>query len=267
MNKVNVFTYWETSPFRTTIPPYILCGLISMQMALGDRFTLISPSNLSDEVDFDFASKEFLFAGIADREKDSISRITAKSDFIRFKRIYDRGGVWLDADTIVISNFLYEIDPLLISGKLVWHSEQFFGALPGCPLIGQAVANMLSAQRQTYANPGNIKEAVQSPENKDGIVYVPQKIWDPTGTAAYKSVDWKMGYEHELSVGEFIKNRDCKIIKMYNSMLATYDYSKMTVREFLESGVLFSRIFLNINPNVQFWAEGADALNEALAPQ
>jgi len=104
--ELKVFTYWETAKGVDIIPPYILCGLVSAQRAFGDRFLLITRRNLADWVDFDFLSTTFIFAAQKDPVKDQISKIVAKSDFLRFKFIAQHGGVWLDADSILRKSFI-----------------------------------------------------------------------------------------------------------------------------------------------------------------
>jgi len=262
-NEIKAFTYWECSPYRPTLPPYIACGLITMQSILGCRFLLLTPSNLQNYIDFDFSTKDFYFAGQSDKEKDSISRITAKSDFIRFKYICDNGGIWMDADTIILKDFFNALDPLLKLNRLVWHSEQFFGGQCGINLVKTAVNNMLESQRQSYGNPGQIKGMLPQKTN-EFVTFIPSSYFDPTGDGSYKAAKWEVAAHTGVELNDFLRNKNCRIIKIYNSMLSTKDFSRLSVSDFLETNTLLSKIFLYINSDKYFWIEEAEALSGML---
>jgi hypothetical protein len=265
MSAPQAFTYWETSPYRPTVPPYILCGLVSMQRALGERFRLITRQTLADDVDFDFASRDFYFAAVADRAKDSISRITAKSDFIRFKRILDQGGIWIDADSIVLDDFLPVTDPMLDTGRLIWHSEQFFGALKGNELVRDAVENMLGSSRQHYANPGKIKDRLPAASNEQ-VTYLPSTLLDPTGDASYRAKDWETASRGDIPLAAFLRNPACRVVKIYNSMLLTKDVSQQTVAAFLQSGSLMAQVCLHVESSIEWRVVRAAEVAASLAP-
>lgn len=233
-----------------------------MRRVFGDRFLLITEDNLSECVNFDFGSKEFFFAANPDPKKDSISRITAKSDFIRFKYIEEHGGVWLDADTLVISDFLPTLAPFFEAEKLVWHSEQFFGALPGNPLIAQTVATMVAADRQLYGNPGGSRELVQA--SKEGVTFVPQSVWDPTGAYAYSASNWQETMREDLPFDEFFRNPDCCLVKMYNSAVSARDVSDFDVETFLKSHILLAQLFRHVEPDVDYWVRETQDLGKHL---
>jgi hypothetical protein len=236
-----------------------------MQLALADRFLLITPHNLSKHVDFDFSTKSFYFAGISDKRKDSISRITAKSDFIRFQRILEYGGIWMDADTIILRDFYSVIQPLFTDRNLVWHSEQFFGANANNETIRSATSVMLQSERQFYANPGNIKHNL-APQSNQHLTYIPFTYLDPTGDATYRASNWEIPSRSNIRLCDFLRNDQCCVIKVYNSMLSSELLSVFSVEDFLDSDTLLAQIFLKINEDKSFWVDRADALSDMLSP-
>lgn len=259
---IKVFTYWETNKYKKHIPPYILCGIISMKRAFGDKFEMITKHNLEQKVDFDFSQKEFFFAADTDVVKNETSKIVAKSDFLRFKYIQDNGGIWLDCDTIVLQSFLEEISDLFEQNKLVWHSEQFFGSLPENEIISECVNNMLLAERQIFGNPGGCKELIE--KNKKNVSIIPQFVWDPTGKAEYNASTWKVATRVDIRIESFIKNDKCSLVKIYNSEIAKMDVSNSTVDEFLMEDSLMAQLFKKIEPNIDYWVNEARILNSKL---
>ena len=261
-DKTKIFSYWETSKLKPHIPPYILCCLVSMQRALGDNFLLLTPRNISQHIDFDFSSKPFLFAGHKDPVKNEISRIVAKSDFLRFEYIRTNGGIWLDADTIVLKDFFTEIMALLSAEKTLWHSEQFFGGYPNDPIISEAATNMLKSDRQVFGNPGNCKELIQA--QKSRVNFIPQSIWDPTGVGEYSAKNWDLPTQVGANATNFLKNK--ALVKIYNSAISKTHISQQSVESFLNQGTVLSHIFLSIEPDREYWFEASRRLEEELRP-
>lgn len=222
-----------------------------MEMFLGPDFELLTIKNVEERIDFDLSQKQFYFAGIPDKKANDISMITAKADFIRFRHVRKNGGVWLDCDTIVLKPFIDLIRPLVNDQKLAWHSEQFFGALPENDLITTIEANMLSTDRQTFANPGSCKEVIQ--DNRDAVSFIPSVIWDPTNEHSYSSKNWEDTASGTLQLSDFLKNDNCCIVKMYNSMMRTMAMGDFSPEQFLRSGSLVANIFLSIEPDISIW--------------
>ncbi|HML53794.1 MAG TPA: glycosyltransferase [Solidesulfovibrio magneticus] len=251
------FTFWEQSAYLHKVPPYILCALITMRLTFKESFLLLNKSNLKDWVDFDFESKLFYFSSSSDKDKDALSKIVAKSDFIRLYFVYKHGGFWLDADTIILSDFMSNLLEM-VSDKLVWHSEQLFGATIGNSLVKVAAENMIESERQVFGNPGGIKDIVGS--NKDKVTFIPLKIWSPRLDGSYSAKSWDMMTRTDMNVDTFLTNKECCLVKIYNSELGKLPFSQMSVEDFLRSDILLSRMFLHINPDISFWVEQVDAL-------
>lgn len=261
-DNIKVFTYWETNQYKNYIPPYILCGLISMKRAFGDQFLLLTKHNLEQEVNFDFSQKEFFFAEQSERVENETSKIVAKTDFLRFKYIQDHGGIWLDSDTIVLQNFFKEIGDLFELNKLVWHSEQFFGSLKKNEIISSAISTMLNANRQIYGDPGGSKELIQ--KNKHLVSFIPQFVWDPTGEGKYNASNWDITARSDIKVEDFLKNERCCLVKIYNSTLSRLGLSNITVDEFLDGNTLMAQLFKRIEPDIEYWISETDLLRNDL---
>ena len=95
MIEKNVFTYWET-PAGKTIPPFIQYCLRSF-LRLGKDINLImlTPDNLH------LYTKDIYMPPGWDRLKD----ISQKADIIRLAMLYQYGGAWVDADTVILKSF------------------------------------------------------------------------------------------------------------------------------------------------------------------
>lgn len=231
-----------------------------MQRAFGDRFILLTPTNLNRYVDFDFSEKIFFFARSTDRKKDSISLITAKSDFIRFRFIQENGGFWLDADTLVLGDFTPEVGPLMKQGKLAWHSEAIFGAYACNSIVRKAAEAMIASHRQKFGNPGGIKDFLKEC-SEDKISVIPRWLHDPTLDRSYRNTDWSKTTRDDIEASDFIENPSCKIVKIFNSNLQGVDMSRMSVEDFFASNTLMSKLFLHVEPSVDYWIKAASEVN------
>jgi len=121
---------------------------------------------------------------------------------------------------------------------------------------------MENSARQAYGNPGGIKELVQA--RKPEVVFVPQKVWDPTGNHGYSARNWEQTTRYDVSVDEFVQNQDCSLIKVYNSTISRTDLSKLSVEEFLETNTLIANLFLSVEPDVSFWIDRSKECEEGL---
>lgn len=252
---MKVFSYWEQNSFSNVIPPYVLCGLSSMRKIFQDDFILLNKRNLSSWVDFDFSKKNIFFAASPDKKFDQISRIVAKSDFIRFKFIEEHGGFWLDADSVVFGDFRPDLMQGVGDGKFVWHCEAFFGAEKQNRLVKSVVANMIASERQIFANPGNVKDIVV--ENRSDVSHIPLTLIDPTSQHSYNAKSWAIVTQSGTQVSDFLVNDSCKMMKLYNSVTSGADLATLSVSDFLESDSLLANLFLHIEPAKNFWIDEA----------
>lgn len=259
---LRAYTYWETPSTSSIIPPYILLGLANMRRALGERFFLLTKSNLSGYLQGSQNNKDWRFSISSNLLTSELMSIVAKSDFLRMRTVYELGGIWMDADSIVLTNFAYMLDNL--SHKLTWHSEQFFGALPGHDILRIASENMLKAPMQKWGNPGGIKDIIQ--RNQHEISHVNWKtLLDPNYKTPYNYKSYDIMVDTKVSASEFLCNTNQILLKMYNSGFMKYDIAKQTVDDFLNGDTLLAKIFLSLDPDKARWSEECSKLEALLA--
>ena len=246
-------TYWESAP-GNKMPPYIALCIATMRCVLGDSFLFLHENNISDFLKGDFHEKQWAFKP-KDKEQDAeIKSIVAKSDYIRMAYVEHNGGFWMDADTIVFQDFLPDFD--LTGGSIYWHSEQFFAARAGSPILKAACDRAMADEYQSWGNPGGIKNLINA--NPDDVEIIPEKLIDPGYTPAYKYSNWKILLDENIGVDEFLINKDAKIMKLYNTYLRESGLGYLNMEDFFSSNTLISRIFLNLNPDKGFWISEAD---------
>jgi hypothetical protein len=98
---VNYVSYWETAAGQS-MPPWIALALVSMQRALGDNFTLLTPDSLEHCIDASILGKDWRFEPLTFSMDKGIEAIVARSDFIRMAYVHRHGGAWIDADSILL---------------------------------------------------------------------------------------------------------------------------------------------------------------------
>lgn len=256
----NIYTYWENSSARTLPPPYVILGLASMRRVFGENFIIVTPRNLSALLGDLPESKEWTFGNNGDPQKSEVRSIVAKSDFLRMKFVHDLGGYWLDADTVLLQDFRTELDRQLAGDRhLLWHSEAFFGARPGNEILRKACANMLGRQNQTWGNPGDLKTLVADHEG-----HVKKISFNYIGTGFSPEYSYKtqeVMLRTDVSPGDFLRNKEQRVLKLYNTPLSGTGFGSMAVSEFLESDILLARIFLSIESK-DYWLENSQAIIE-----
>ncbi|NQY38654.1 MAG: hypothetical protein HRT80_01000 [Henriciella sp.] len=262
MSDFRVISFWATLSNKTHIPPYILCGLVSIKRAFQDRFLLLTPNTLEDHIDFDFQKRVFFFAASADKEKDELSRIVGTSDFVRFAYIAQHGGMWLDADSIVLRNFEKELQSMFSAKPIAWQCEALFAAQGPHPDIDQIKRNMIEAPRQLFGNPGECKTYLNG--RNDDVSLMPSSLWDPTGNQSYSAKTWERSIASGNDLDTFLENPECAVIKLYNSSISQNDLSDLSVREFLERDTILGKLFLHIEPSIEFWVEKGEELHQGL---
>lgn len=91
--KHNMWVYWELVNGATSPPEYIkLC--MDIMKKNGDRYFNVI-----------FLNEKTIFNYLPDLRKDiNDLPIALKTDYIRVRLLYQYGGLWIDADTIVMSN-------------------------------------------------------------------------------------------------------------------------------------------------------------------
>lgn len=254
-------TYWENAPGQV-MSPYVALALISMRRALGDRFLLLTPKMLKDSIDPVVLNKLWAFEPLPFTLATGIEEIVAKSDFIRMAWVQQYGGVWLDADTLMLRDPSDSLFPDGLSTKLHWHSECLFGSLPGNPLLRRALETGLAEERHAWGNPGCIKNLVSLlPES---VVNISGEVIDPGYRPLYNFTSCEVMRRSDLSVECFLL-RPVALLKLYNTYFRRTASRIESVADFLANGTLLAGLFLHIEPDINYWLVESETLFAELA--
>jgi len=92
IQKPILWAYWELKPGHTSRPPYI-------------NICFKTFNNASNVFDIHMLNEKTIYNYLPDLRKDiNELPIALKTDYIRIALLYKYGGLWLDADTIVMNN-------------------------------------------------------------------------------------------------------------------------------------------------------------------
>lgn len=257
MKAFKFISYWETAAGRS-MHPYAALALVSIQRALGDSFLLLTPESTPEYIGTDYLSKKWGFTTLGFDFAPSIAAIVAKTDFVRMAYVYQHGGVWLDADTLVFNDPTPNIFGAGPTAKLHWYSEAFFGSCPGNILLEQAVANALKAENHDWGNPGNIRDLIARQPNL--VVPISNHWLDPGYRPLYNFTSCEVMRSTEVSIEEFLTNSDMKLLKLYNTYFSRTATRQQSVSEFLQSNTLLARLFLHLEPDQDYWLSEASTL-------
>ncbi|MEC3766366.1 capsular polysaccharide synthesis protein [Cupriavidus sp. SS-3] len=243
---MKAFTYWETLPGKR-VPPYVALGIVSMKIAYGENFVLLNEENVSEYIS-GCEEKKWAFSKYNSNLTPEMAAVVAKSDYVRMRFVAEHGGFWNDADTVVLTDMLRRIE--IQGDELHWHSEAVFAARRGNPILSDVAENMLVSEFQTWGNPGGIKDVLKGGK----VVPIPFKYVDPGVVPVYSFRNSEIILDEEISVSDFLVNRDVCLLKLYNTDFGARKVGQMSVADFLDSGLMLSRIFLSINSDKRFWA-------------
>ncbi|CAI8987566.1 Gb3_synth domain-containing protein [Pseudomonas sp. IT-P100] len=247
--RVNYVSYWETAAGQN-MPPWIALALVSMQRALGDHFTLLTPDSLEHCLDASILGKVWRFEPLTFNMDKGIEAIVARSDFIRMAYVHRHGGAWIDADSILLRDPTSLLFPTGLDERLHWHSECLFASLPGNVHLAEALATGLTAEAHAWGNPGGIKEIVaRSPQQQ---VPISPSVCDPGYRPLYNFDSCAVMRRTDIGVSDFLL-RDVSLLKLYNTWFKRTATRYESVAEFLDEGTLLSRIFLHIEPDRSYW--------------
>lgn len=251
MQDIKVYSYWKSPSYKKDIPPYVLLGLASAKIVLGDKFILLNDKKAKDYLGEDYDEKEWKFANEVDPMKKELRGIVAKSDYIRMAIVNKLGGVWIDADTIVLKDFTNYFSSLnLNQNDLLWYCEAFFMSLEDNFLLKTACSNMMNAEIQKWGNPGGLKDLI-----KENMGYIKKIPFDmiKLGDFNYSYANREIMLSKEVTTCSALSNQQQHIIVLYNTPFSETEYGKMTCSDFLDQDILLSKIFLKINPDKGLW--------------
>lgn len=247
-------TYWETAPGRA-MPAYVALSLASLKRVLGDQLLFLTPRNTPDYIGHAYLEKDWQFSGLEFDGCSAITSIVAKSDFIRMAYVYQRGGIWLDADSIMFHDLRPSMFPDVFGDHLHWYSEVLFGAAPGHPLLGDAIAACLSQPYQQWGNPGGIRDLVA--DRQDMVSAISGHALDPGYSPFYCFNTCEVMFDRHLRPSDFLVNPDLKLLKLYNMYFGRSPIAQLSAAQLLDTGTLLARLFLHLEPDPRYWIKCA----------
>lgn len=259
-SEVSYVSYWENAPDQA-MAPYVALALVSMRRALGDHFLLLTPQMLDNVINPEIVDKRWAFEPLSFTIAENIEAIVAKSDFIRMAWIEQHGGVWLDADTLMFRDPSDALFPTGLSSRLHWHSECLFGSLPGNPLLTQALEIGLAREKHAWGNPGCIKDLVL--QCSEQVISISTDFVDPGYRPLYNFTSCEVMRRTDLSVELFLR-QPVALIKLYNTYFRRTSSRIESVAEFLTNDTLLARLFLHIEPDMNYWLAETELLMDGL---
>ena len=98
-----IWQYWETKDVK----PYFIDELRELAIKnSGSELVLVGPDNINE------------YLPDIPKEIFEIQELAHKADMIRALLIYEYGGMWLDSDAIVLSDFKMSNTPPIISRRI-----------------------------------------------------------------------------------------------------------------------------------------------------
>ena len=252
---MKVYTYWENAPGRP-MPPYVALSIANMQRQLGGRFELLTARSIA-ELGPLVLQKHWAFEALPFTQNPALLAIVAKSDYVRLAWIALYGGIWLDADMIVMASLDDLLARVASSGKLHWSSEAFFAAAPGHAILREASKAALASPRQAWGNPGGVRDLIAARPND--ICVLDPSLLDPGYVPQYGFPTCDIMHSTRQSVEEFLTNPDLRVLKLYNTYFSRSALNS-SPEAFLSSGTLLARLFLAIKSDPRYWLEAAQAV-------
>ena len=249
---MKLYTYWENAPGRV-MPPYVALCIATMQRWMGERFQLLTPNSIVSlgpvamRKRWDFEPLPFAHAS-------THLAIVAKSDYVRLAWIARHGGMWLDADMILVGPLDDLLSAALRSDRLHWSSEAFFAAAPGCAILREAAESALAARLQAWGSPGGVRELIEA--RPDEVEMLDQRLLDPGSNPPYGFQTCETMLSTVRPVETFLTNPDMCVLKLYNTYFSRSALNT-SVESFLASRTLLARVFLAMESDRSFWLNAA----------
>lgn len=239
------------------MPPYVALAIVSMERVLGDSLILLTPKSVPELIGSEYLDKSWDFTPLEFTFDSGIRSVVARSDFIRMAYVYNNGGVWIDADTILLRNPIKKLFPDGLTSKLHWYSEVLFGSLPKNSLLKQAIKTAWGQNAQAWGNPGEIKSIIAS--HPECITVIPSSIVDPGYRPIYNFGSCDVMRRCDIEVESFLIN-DIDILKLYNTYFTRTTEKQQSVAEFLAGNTLLAKLFLHLEPDADYWISMSENL-------
>lgn len=225
----NIWSYWEGPSF----PLLDLCR--ETMLRHNPQAVLLNPDTLlplrRGDLDLDFSNR----------------CIAHKSDWIRFFLLKEYGGLWLDADCIVMKPLQPLLDCLAVTHFMAYdegHGHNFGCGLCGAPAHGHHISDIYSRVTNRLRNPqplhwleltdGSVKDVVIRYHEGKGFLRLDRNMFEP--------VSWNGSWD-----AFFVERDDDQHAAHFNGSAFTYmlsnnslgDRAKRLTREQLLGGRFF----------------------------
>lgn len=254
MKQINIFTFWEP---KLNIPGYIkLCIRTWQNIFPNNRIIILDYSNLYHYLGHSLISKILC----------KNMRMSVQADAIRVAILKKYGGIWMDADTIVINssfiksfyNYQYELVTLsyhigfiYASKNSIFISKWLRKIIKGVNNYKKALSRNFTKEQYIYFNRGNyLGNSIFNPIVKEckGKEYLqidrlkmfafPEIIFIKANLPAH--IKYRMFYFSRGNPKEIIdKNKG--IIMLHNSWTPK-QYRNMSEEEFLKQDILLAHL-------------------------
>jgi hypothetical protein len=244
---MNIWTYWDKPE---TQPAYIDLCFESMLRNCGSKHSLHILSDASINVWLPDLRKDLDRI----RLKDGVPQPNNKGDYIKGKLLVEHGGLWLDADTIVLRP-LDEVARKLMRHKIISRINEskglcvnFLGAKRRCKYMRQYADEQdaeLDAEDMVLVRGGHafatgkITRMWKESENPDNEFY----IFDREIAPLY-SKEWKTFFKGAEIYSQYIKENTLTV--MLYQRLFPKEFLHMSKEEILKQDWLISEIFRRI---------------------
>jgi mannosyltransferase OCH1-like enzyme len=227
---MNIWLYWENAKDKHK-PPYLdLCfETIKKNRGKFDKIILLNEQTIHNYIELPYYWKD-------------VECIAHKTDYLRSRLLLKYGGLWLDSDTVILSDLSWILEVLNKYSFIGWGDDNG-------PYIGTFACNKGDKLVQRWA------------ERQDKIFYKKQWGWAKLGTDIlweeakkfrialfpYKMIapidwrDWRKFFSEQISKEDIIK-LDIKMITLYNNFMGK-ELLYISREGILKGNTLLSKIF------------------------
>jgi len=266
MNKLPVWTFWQNFN-NNIIPPYIdLCIDTMRKFCQNDKFELhiVNYENLEQylpNIRKDIFKIEYTFdnppSGVS-KEKLKTRKIGIIADYIRLCLLKEYGGIWTDADNIILKE-LTEISDHLITKDFVastrfWKhfsiSNGFIASVPNgliiaewLELVNKKLDDMKEKNNYNIFSYGIFGENMIGKIISNNIdkcyIYMDDKI------LPIKCKQRGIFFKEKYNYDKLITNKNPICCTIWNAAVPDY-VSKLTKKELMNKNILLSEIFRKV---------------------
>lgn len=235
-----IWMYWENRPFSRK-PPYLELCLETIERHRGDyEIFLLNEKTVREYID-------------VPKKVQQLEEIAHKADYIRFHLLERYGGVWLDADIILLRNIAESIEPFISDNDFVGYGREygkpsinFMACRPHCRLMKSqvdAISETLDQKRKKF-----FKRKIKLQWTAIGH----DLLWDFAKDYSYyhhemKSVapvfwsDWEVFFRRDISVESYLSENPYMFM-LYNDFMYK-PLKDLSAQNILEDDMLISKIF------------------------